>query len=96
MLKNTSKAYPINFQAAGFAGLGGQINKDAFPNRFRRCTKDAVGQHQIKLAPVNAPCFDGAKLLIAADCTAYAYANIYQEFMRVKIHLNQAGIHFLN
>lgn len=47
MLKNTSKAYPINFQAAGFAGLGGQINKDAFPNRFRRCTKDAVGQHQI-------------------------------------------------
>lgn len=40
---------------------------------------------QIKLVPVNAPYFDGAKLLIAADCTAYAYANIHQEFMQGKI-----------
>ena len=37
---------------------------------------------QIKLVPVNAPYFDGARLLIAADCTAYAYANIHEEFMR--------------
>ena len=42
---------------------------------------------QIKLIPVNAPYFDGAKLLIAADCTAYAYANIHQEFMKGKITL---------
>ena len=42
---------------------------------------------QIKLAPVNAPYFDGADLLIAADCTAYAYANIHEEFMRGKITL---------
>ena len=42
---------------------------------------------QIKLVPVNAPYFDGAKLLIAADCTAYAYANIHQEFMKGKITL---------
>ena len=40
---------------------------------------------QIKLVPVNAPYFNGAKLLIAADCTAYAYANIHQEFMRGRI-----------
>jgi Fe-S-cluster-containing hydrogenase component 2 len=40
---------------------------------------------QIKLVPVNAPYFDGAKLLIAADCTAYAYANFHSEFMRDKI-----------
>lgn len=39
---------------------------------------------QIKLAPVNAPYFDGAKLLIAADCTAYAYANIHEDFMKGK------------
>lgn len=42
---------------------------------------------QIKLVPTNAPYFDNAKLLIAADCTAYAYANMHQEFMRGKITL---------
>ena len=42
---------------------------------------------QIKLVPVNAPYFQGAKLLIAADCTAYAYANFHQEFMRGKVTL---------
>ncbi|MBP3869672.1 MAG: 4Fe-4S binding protein [Faecalicoccus sp.] len=40
---------------------------------------------QIKLVPVQAPFFNGAKLLIAADCTAYAYANMHEEFMRGKI-----------
>lgn len=39
---------------------------------------------QIKLVPTAAPFFDGAKLLIAADCTAYAYANMHEEFMRGK------------
>ena len=42
---------------------------------------------QIKLVPVNAPYFDGANLLIAADCTAYAYANFHAEFMRNHITL---------
>lgn len=42
---------------------------------------------QIKLAPVNAPYFNGAKLLIAADCTAYAYANIHEDFMKGKVTL---------
>ncbi len=42
---------------------------------------------QIKLAPVNAPYFDGAKLLIAADCTAYAYAGIHEDFMAGKVTL---------
>ena len=37
---------------------------------------------QIKLVPVKAPWFGGAKLLVAADCTAYAYANFHQELMR--------------
>ncbi len=40
---------------------------------------------QIKLLPVQAPFFDGAKLLIAADCTAYAYANMHEDFMKGKI-----------
>ena len=42
---------------------------------------------QIKLAPVQAPYFAGARLLIAADCTAYAYANFHQEFMRGRVTL---------
>jgi len=37
---------------------------------------------QIKLAPVNAPYFDGANLLIAADCTAYAYGRLPQDLKR--------------
>ena len=42
---------------------------------------------QIKLAPVQAPYFDGAKLLIAADCTAYAYARFHEDFIRGKVTL---------
>ena len=37
---------------------------------------------QIKLAPMTAPWLDGAKLLIAADCTAYSYADFHREFIR--------------
>ena len=40
---------------------------------------------QIKLVPTQAPFFDGAKLLIAADCTAYAYASMHEDFMRGKV-----------
>ncbi|WP_027399770.1 ATP-binding protein [Anaerovorax odorimutans] len=40
---------------------------------------------QIKLVPVNAPYFDNANLLIAADCSAYAYGNFHKEFMKNKI-----------
>ena len=42
---------------------------------------------QIKLAPVNAPYFSGAKLLIAADCTAYAYAAFHERFIKGHITL---------
>ena len=42
---------------------------------------------QIKLAPIRAPYFDGAKLLIAADCTAYAYARFHEDFIRGKVTL---------
>ncbi len=42
---------------------------------------------QIKLVPVNAPYFDNCDLLIAADCTAFAYANIHRDFMKNRITL---------
>ena len=42
---------------------------------------------QIKLVPVRAPYFDGANLLVAADCTAYAYGNFHADFMKNHITL---------
>ena len=53
----------------------------AVPSRLRQWPV------QIKLAPVNAHYFDGADLLIAADCTAYAYGNFHADFMAGKITL---------
>ena len=40
---------------------------------------------QIKLVPVKAPWFDKASLLVAADCTAYAYADFHRKFMKDKV-----------
>ncbi len=42
---------------------------------------------QIRLAPIQAPYFAGADLLIAADCTAYAYANFHRDFIKSRVAL---------
>lgn len=42
---------------------------------------------QIKLVPVNAPYFDGADLLVAADCTAFSYGNFHNDFIKNRITL---------
>ena len=42
---------------------------------------------QIKLAPVNAPFFSGADVLVAADCTAYAYGSFHEDFIRGRVTL---------
>lgn len=44
---------------------------------------------QLKLVNVNAPYFENADLLVAADCTAYAYANFHQDF--IKGHITVIG-----
>ena len=51
----------------------------------KRVSRLAQWPCQIKLVPTQAPFFNGAKLLIAADCTAYAYADMHEEFMRGKV-----------
>ena len=64
--------------------------REAFQEEVSRETVQSQLQQwpcQIKLAPVNAPYFEDVKLLIAADCTAYAYANVHEEFMKGKITL---------
>ena len=55
---------------------------------YRRTRKSAFALPvQIKLVPVNAPYFAGARLLIAADCTAFAYGNFHDRFIRNHITL---------
>ncbi len=58
----------------------------------RSCNADIPGQLgqwpvQIKLVPVNAPWFENADVLIAADCTAYAYGNFHRDFIRDHVTL---------
>ena len=60
---------------------------DAAVNFAEPVSRLAQWPVQIKLVPVNAPYFDGAKLLIAADCTAYAYAAFHERFIRGHITL---------
>jgi len=67
-----------------------QIAREAVPETTCRTPSTSQLRQwpvQIKLAPVNAPYFDGAHLLIAADCTAYAYGSFHQDFIRGKVTL---------
>ena len=61
----------------------------AEPARTEQTSRLSQWPVQIKLAPVNAPYFDGARLLIAADCTAYAYAAFHERF--IKGHITLVG-----
>lgn len=69
------------------AVLAHKKKKDEMARSVSCTSRLAQWPCQIKLVPVNAPYFDGANILIAADCTAYAYANVHEEFMRGKITL---------
>ena len=60
---------------------------DVSPSHTVNTSKLSQWPVQIKLVPVNAPYFDGANLLVAADCTAYAYGNFHNEFIRNRITL---------
>lgn len=71
-------------------GCSGSEAKEISPQKTVSASQQSQLQQwpvQIKLVPVNAPYFDGAELLIAADCTAYAYADFHQDFMKGRITL---------
>ena len=61
--------------------------KEAPTEETRAQSRLAQWPCQIKLVPVNAPYFHGANLLIAADCTAYAYGSFHNDFMKNRITL---------
>ena len=60
-----------------------QYNKEIAPKRV--ITQLRQWPVQIKLVPVNAPYFENANLLISADCTAYAYSDFHNKFIRNKV-----------
>lgn len=66
-------------------------NKAAVEEKKKERQKGRLSQWpvQIKLLPISAPYFNGAKLLIAADCTAYAYAGFHDKF--IKGHITLVG-----
>lgn len=71
----------VSEDASCSSPAGAPVNALSQPSRLRQWPV------QIKLAPVNAPYFDGTHLLIAADCTAYAYGNFHEDFIRNKVTL---------
>ena len=72
----------MQFKAAQEEGVTEQA-----PVSYKPVSRLGQWPCQIKLLPTEAPFYDGAKLLIAADCTAYAYANMHEDFMKGKITL---------
>lgn len=76
-------------QNSATAGTAPAQNDAAYAGSVAREPQSMLSQWpvQIKLVPVNAPYFDGAKLLIAADCTAYAYAAFHEKFIKGHITL---------
>ena len=64
-----------------------ESNCEVVPNISENKSQLSQWPVQIKLAPVNAPYFANANLLVAADCTAYAYGNFHNRFIRNKVAL---------
>lgn len=80
-------------KAAGLAGAGQKAAPAKEGASESACSAPAIKSClsqwpvQIKLAPLTAPCYENARLLIAADCTAYAYGNFHKDFIDGRITL---------
>lgn len=82
----------IQTPAGGCPGSRAQTISRGTPRETAGTARGAASQLgqwpvQIRLAPVNAAFFEGANLLVAADCSAYAYGNFHQDYMRGRITL---------
>lgn len=69
---------------------GGATPREGTPAEAGQKRKSQLAQWptQIKLAPLQMPYYQGARLLIAADCTAFAYASIHEDFISGRVVLN--------
>jgi len=87
--KNTAQAEPLPCGCPGTHSKVMQREAPPQPDAPARAAASQLGQWpvQIKLVPVNAPYFESANLLVAADCAAYAYGNFHNDFMRNRITL---------
>ena len=74
-------------QARALAHADAPQDAQAAPPVQARTSRLRQWPVQIKLAPVQAPYFDGAKLLFAADCAAYAYSSFHEDFIKGSVVL---------
>lgn len=86
--KKRAQSDPLPCGCPGMQSKQIKRGEDKIPE-FAVKTQSRLSQWpvQIKLVPINAPYFDGADLLIAADCTAYAYGDFHNEFIKNRITL---------
>ena len=94
VLKNKKQAAQENPLPCGCPGMQVKTLRKETAVRSEEAAKPQVVSSQlsqwpvqIKLVPVNAPYFKNANLLIAADCTAYAYGNFHSDFIQGKVTL---------
>lgn len=85
--KSKKSAAPLPCGCPGMNSKSIKRNPTAQPISASVSSQLSQWPCQIKLVPVNAPYFDGANLLIAADCTAFAYGNFHNDFIRNHITL---------
>ena len=86
-MQNEGMTLPCGCPGSQSRNIQRQDAASAEPSRTALPSRLSQWPVQIKLVPVNAPYFDGARLLIAADCTAYAYAAFHERFIRGHVTL---------
>lgn len=85
--QKTAAPLPCGCPGTNFKTIKREVSACSVTSSKPAASQLAQWPVQIKLLPVNAPYFENANLLIAADCAAYAYGNFHQEFIRNHITL---------
>jgi len=85
--KGAEPALPCGCPGTHARAIRREQEPAAAPSGAERPSRLSQWPVQIKLAPVNAPYFKGANLLVAADCTAFAYGDFHDRFIRGRVTL---------